>query len=202
MCPVVGLSVVRNARGAACVRNFMFSSPRGHVSRNSERTKLKRRLGIGKRVATCHLTAASETELKFIWSGNTWCFRDAVPSQAFSPGTSQSFCFLICVGKSCIVDCGCCAFARRKSCPGEHADVSYVCGRFQHQPIRRIASKRTEFRDQRPWTNSASKATALYYVSLLRLFFHMFSSRSAWLRHGRAGTIFFLRVSHVHARTL
>ena len=33
---------------------------------------------IGKRVATCHLTASSETELKFIWSGNTWAFRDAM----------------------------------------------------------------------------------------------------------------------------
>ena len=27
---------------------------------------------IGKRVATCHLTAASDTQLKLIWSGNTW----------------------------------------------------------------------------------------------------------------------------------
>ena len=105
----------------------------GHVSRSSERAKLKRRLGIGKRVATCHLTAASEAELKFIWSGNTWCFRDAVPSQTFSPGTSESFCFLICVGNSCIVDCGCCAFASRKSCPGEHANVSYVFPSF-HAP--------------------------------------------------------------------
>ena len=33
---------------------------------------------IGKRVATCHLTASSETELKFVWSGNTWAFRDAI----------------------------------------------------------------------------------------------------------------------------
>ena len=128
--PVVGLSVVRNSCGAACVRNCMFSSPRGYVSRNSERTKLKRRLGIGKRVATCHLTAASESELKRICSGNTWCFRDAVPSQTFSPGTSESFCFLSCVGESCIVDCGCFALARRKNCPGEHADVSYVYPRF------------------------------------------------------------------------
>ena len=33
---------------------------------------------IGKRVLTCHLTAENETELKFIWSGNTWAFRDAM----------------------------------------------------------------------------------------------------------------------------
>ena len=33
---------------------------------------------IGKRVATCHLTAASDTQLKLIWSGNTWAFRDAM----------------------------------------------------------------------------------------------------------------------------
>ena len=33
---------------------------------------------IGKRVATCHLTAASDTHLKLIWSGNTWAFRDAM----------------------------------------------------------------------------------------------------------------------------
>jgi hypothetical protein len=32
---------------------------------------------IGKRVATCHLTS-SESELKFIFSGNTWVFRDAM----------------------------------------------------------------------------------------------------------------------------
>ena len=33
---------------------------------------------IGKRVLTCHLTAENDTELKFIWSGNTWAFRDAM----------------------------------------------------------------------------------------------------------------------------
>ena len=33
---------------------------------------------IGKRVLTCHLTAENETELKLIWSGNTWAFRDAM----------------------------------------------------------------------------------------------------------------------------
>jgi hypothetical protein len=33
---------------------------------------------MGKRVATCHLTAASDTALKLIWSGNTWAFRDAM----------------------------------------------------------------------------------------------------------------------------
>ena len=33
---------------------------------------------IGKRVATCHLTAASDTLLKLIWTGNTWAFRDAI----------------------------------------------------------------------------------------------------------------------------
>ena len=33
---------------------------------------------IGKRVLTCHLTAENETELKIIWSGNTWAFRDAM----------------------------------------------------------------------------------------------------------------------------
>jgi hypothetical protein len=33
---------------------------------------------MGKRVATCHLTAASDTALKLIWSGNTWAFRVAM----------------------------------------------------------------------------------------------------------------------------
>ena len=33
---------------------------------------------IGKRVLTCHLTAENETEMKCIWSGNTWAFRDAM----------------------------------------------------------------------------------------------------------------------------
>ena len=32
---------------------------------------------IGKRVLTCHLTSTG-AELKFIWSGNTWAFRDAM----------------------------------------------------------------------------------------------------------------------------
>ena len=31
---------------------------------------------MGKRVATLHLTASSDTALKMIWSGNTWAFRD------------------------------------------------------------------------------------------------------------------------------
>ena len=33
---------------------------------------------IGKRVLTCHLTAENDTELKLIWSGNTWAFRNAM----------------------------------------------------------------------------------------------------------------------------
>ena len=33
---------------------------------------------IGKRVATLHLSASSDTEMKLIWSGNTWVFRDAM----------------------------------------------------------------------------------------------------------------------------
>ena len=42
---------------------------------------------MGKRVATLHLTAASETELKLIWSGNTWAFRDQM-DQANIKGTA------------------------------------------------------------------------------------------------------------------
>lgn len=33
---------------------------------------------MGKRIVTCHLVASSDTELKFIFSGQTWAFRDAL----------------------------------------------------------------------------------------------------------------------------
>jgi hypothetical protein len=102
----------------------------GGVSRICERTRFKRWLGIGKRVATCHLTAASETELKFIWSGNTWCFRDAVESQTFSLWTSESClvfhrCWEIVHGRLRML-----RFRKTKKCPGEHANVSCVFLRF------------------------------------------------------------------------
>lgn len=38
---------------------------------------------IGKRVVTCHLVASSDSELKFIFSGQTWAFRDAIAISIF-----------------------------------------------------------------------------------------------------------------------
>ena len=50
---------------------------------------------IGKRVAMCHLTASSETEeLKFVWSGNTWAFRDAIVVSNSEAGTIRIVLFV------------------------------------------------------------------------------------------------------------
>lgn len=56
---------------------------------------------IGKRVATCHLTAASDTELKMIWSGNTWAFRDAMDEH----GIKGRPILCICVSFVCAIVC-------------------------------------------------------------------------------------------------
>ena len=65
---------------------------------------------IGKRVATCHLNASSETELKFIWSGNTWVFRDAMDEHGIK-GRLVRFVFVpfvrprvhVCHGRACAI---------------------------------------------------------------------------------------------------
>lgn len=129
VCPVVGLRFVSTSCGAACAHNCMFNHL-GGMHFIGGRAKIKRLLGIGKRVATCHLTAASDSELKFIWSGNTWCFRDAVESQSFSLGASVScfvfhMCWEVVRGRLRML-----RFRKTKKCPGEHANVSCVFLRF------------------------------------------------------------------------
>ena len=52
---------------------------------------------IGKRVLTCHLTAASETELKLVFSGNTWVFRDAMDEHGIKGSRSVFVSVLACV---------------------------------------------------------------------------------------------------------
>ena len=49
---------------------------------------------IGKRVATLHLSATSDTELKLIWSGNTWVFRDAMDEHNIK-GAAVTFAVLV-----------------------------------------------------------------------------------------------------------
>ena len=69
------------------------------------RTKLTnsfRLIGTGKRVVTCHLTASSGTELKFIFAGNTWVFRDAMDEFGIK-GRLESLAFvLLCVVRVCV----------------------------------------------------------------------------------------------------
>ena len=50
---------------------------------------------IGKRVATLHLSASSDTEMKLIWSGNTWVFRNAMDEHNIK-GTAVTFAALVC----------------------------------------------------------------------------------------------------------
>ena len=57
---------------------------------------------IGKRVLTCHLTAENETELKFIWSGNTWAFRDAMDEYAIKGvGFRARVCAAVALSRAC-----------------------------------------------------------------------------------------------------
>ena len=51
---------------------------------------------IGKRVLTYHLTAENETQLKFIWSGNTWAFRDAMDEYGIKGLAVVVVCALVC----------------------------------------------------------------------------------------------------------
>ena len=60
---------------------------------------------MGKRVATCHLTAASDTALKLIRSGDTWAYRDAMEEAGIKGGAA------ICVLRRCICLPQSCALA-------------------------------------------------------------------------------------------
>ena len=61
-------------------------------------------LGIGKRVLTCHLTAENERELKFIWSGNTWAFRDAMDERGIKGRLVSCG---VCVPFGWVLSCAC-----------------------------------------------------------------------------------------------
>ena len=140
------------------MRASLHTFPPRCVSSSSEYSKLKQSLGIGKRVVTCHLAATSDTELKLIWSGNTWCYREAVSSQTFCLRTSES------------------SFVSHMPSVATHkllrmlsfrtvtrvvVDRMLMCMSSRcipHRSFRYIVSKKVQHFTMRPWTSMASKA--------------------------------------------
>ena len=93
---------------------------------------------IGKREATVHLTAASDTELKLIWSGNTWVFRDAM-DEAGIKGRRYSLCARVHVCMCACVRVCLCARVRVCVC----ACACQACSRYLNRvcaPARRNVS--------------------------------------------------------------